>query len=122
MPLKNSLLFIFRHRPYSNSRTQSAIDTMLAAAALGQSVSIMFIGDGLWMLSAEQKTESIATRSISKLLAAVPLYDITPIYVEQESFEMLSGSINFLELPLQLVTEKDISQIIQQPNLQVLSF
>lgn len=117
-----SLLFIFRHRPYTQNRTQSAIDTILAAAALGQKSAIMFIDEGIWMLAQQQNTDIIGTRNISRLLSATPLYDIAPIYIEKESFELISPNITLLDLPYEFIKQEEIPAIIHQPNLQVLSF
>jgi tRNA 2-thiouridine synthesizing protein C len=57
----------------------------LAAAAFEQPISLLFMGDGVLQLMAEQDSQAIGVKNIGRLLASLPLYDIERVYVDGEA-------------------------------------
>ena len=79
------LLVIVRHSPYGSSLARTGLDTALATAAFGQSVALLFLGDGVLQLLPEQDSTAIKQRNVGKLLASLPLYDIESVFVDAEA-------------------------------------
>ena len=80
-----SLLVIVRHSPYGSSLARASLDTALAAAAFDQAVSLLFMGDGVLQLCADQDSRAIGVKNIGQLLASLPMYDIEQVYVDAEA-------------------------------------
>jgi tRNA 2-thiouridine synthesizing protein C len=82
---KKSLLVVVRRSPYGSSLARASLDVALAAAAFEQPVSLLFMGDGVLQLLAEQDSKAIGVKNIGRLLASLPLYDIERVYVDAEA-------------------------------------
>ena len=78
----NSLLIILRHTPYGSSLARAGIDTLLAAGAFEQKVSVLFMGSGVFQLLPGQDGKLLGSRNLFKLLSSLPLYDIETIHVQ----------------------------------------
>lgn len=74
---------------FNKSRTGVAareqLDIGLMAAAFGQTVTLVFLGDGVYQLLAEQQPDAIGAWDHSKIYAGLDLYDIDELVVESES-------------------------------------
>jgi len=82
---KKSLLIVVRRSPYGSSLARASLDVALAAAAFEQPISLLFMGDGVLQLMAEQESQAIGVKNIGRLLASLPLYDIESVYVDGEA-------------------------------------
>lgn len=80
-----NLLVIVRHSPYGSSLGRASLDTALAAAAFDQPVSLLFMGDGVLQLRADQDSQAIGVKNIGRLLASLPMYEIEQVYVDAEA-------------------------------------
>lgn len=74
------VLVICRSSAGAGSRAREALDIALAFGAFDQPVSLLFTGDGVWNLVAGQTGE--ATRSMERLLGALPDYGIEPLLAD----------------------------------------
>jgi tRNA 2-thiouridine synthesizing protein C len=84
---KKSILFVIQHAPYGSYATQETLDAALAAAAFEQQVQLLFSGDGVWSLVANQHSDAIQRKSIERLLHALHYYDIETVYVDADSLQ-----------------------------------
>lgn len=57
-----------------------ALDVALALAAFDQKVILLFIGAGCVWLNNDQHARSVGSKSPSKVLAALPMYDCNDLY------------------------------------------
>jgi tRNA 2-thiouridine synthesizing protein C len=81
MIAKKKLLFVLRQAPYGSTLAKDALDAILATSAYEQDLSIAFIDDGAFQLIDKQQAELINQKSIARILSALPLYDITQLFV-----------------------------------------
>lgn len=85
--MSKKILFLNRSSPYGSSLAQDGLDTALAAALFDQEVSIVFMDDGVYQCLPDQDASLIQKKSISKQLSALSLYDISSVYIHQESMK-----------------------------------
>jgi len=76
-------LVICRASAGSGTRAREALDIALAFAAFDQPVTLLFTGDGVCNLQAGQSGE--ATRSMQRLLGALPDYGIRPLLADAQA-------------------------------------
>lgn len=119
--MKKSFLLICRQPPYGNTRAREALDVALTAATFDQSVSMLFLGDGVLQLLRDQQPADIAQKALDKQLAALPLYDIETIYVEAAALSVRGLDVADLALPVQVLTPEQIAQQIGSHDI-VLGF
>lgn len=84
MPLP-SLAIINRHAPHGTAHGQEALDLALVCGTFGQSVTLFFVGDGVYQLLQRQQTDMINRKNYSKTFAALDFYDVSQPVVCAES-------------------------------------
>ena len=110
-PRKTSLLVI-RHTPYGSSLGRASLDAALAMAAFDQPLAVLFLGDGVLHLLPEQDSHAIGVKNIGKLLASMPLYDITAVFAEAAAVERYGLDLTAAPLPCQSLETADIRKLM----------
>ncbi len=107
-----SILIIIRKAPYSNSIAKGAIELALASSVFEQKLSLVFTGDGVWQLLAQQQTETLGDKNHGKLLSALPLYDLEPVFVDEQALNQRSIELEDLLLQPELINSKTIKKMM----------
>lgn len=118
---RKALLIHCRRAPYGTSLAREAIDLALAASAFEQQVSILFSGDGVWQLLADQQPEALATASHARLLQSLPLYDIDRLFVAKRDLEERQLCVTQLVIPATPVDEPTLQALFRDAD-QVYNF
>lgn len=114
------LCIILRHAPYDNSLSQEALELALASAAFDVSVSLVFLGDGILQLLAQQDGTLINRKNHLKALASLPLYDIENCYISNRDLNQLTLSkCDLIDQNLSLVSDDEIANIIANADTVV---
>lgn len=82
-----SYLFIFNKPPYATDSGKETLDMALAFATFDQTVSLMFINEGIWQLNDSQLPKMVGQKEYTRLFAGLDLYDIKHLYVSKQSIE-----------------------------------
>lgn len=85
--MSNPLLFVCRHAPYGRGIAREGLDAILAAAAYGQDIGVLFIDDGVFQLLPDQAPGALPQKSLEANLGALPLYEVERLYVHSESLQ-----------------------------------
>ncbi len=119
--MKKQLLFALRHAPYGNSLAKEALDAILATSVYDQALSIVFMDDGVFQLLNNQQADVIEAKNFINILAALPLYDITDLFVCEQS--LISRGIKPHSIPdnIQRLHADDIQRLFHQQD-HILSF
>lgn len=80
------VLFILRHSPYGTSLAREAAEAVLASGSFEQSVSVLFMDDGVLQLI-DQQSPLQGTKNHAAMLKALPMYEVEDLYVDQTSLE-----------------------------------
>tara|TARA_R110001599_G_scaffold353512_1_gene593481 strand:+ start:83134 stop:83505 length:372 start_codon:yes stop_codon:yes gene_type:complete len=107
-----SLLLLIRHSPYGSSLARASIDVALAAAAFDQTVSLLFLGDGVLQLLPDQDTATGGLRNMGKLLASLPLYDIEQVYVDAEAAARYQLDLHGAPVATQALDREAMSRLL----------
>jgi len=105
-------LFVVRHGPYGRRSGRDAIEALLAFAAFERPVAVLFLGEGIWQLLANQDSSAIGQKSQSKLLSALPIYDVNTVYVCSHSMKVRHISSKQLCIPVESVDQTQIVQLM----------
>ncbi len=85
--MTQSVLAICSYPPSSRTHAREALDAILATALFGQELKLFFCGDGVYQLLQNQGDFTGDGKPLSDSLAALPLYDVNAIFVDQQSLE-----------------------------------
>ncbi len=99
-------LYVNRKAPHGTVYALESLEVVLIGAAFEQDVSLAFVDDGVYQLMQNQDTAGIGSKNFSPTFKALGDYDVSKIYVEQESLEKRGLSRGDL-MPLTYEDEDD---------------
>jgi len=77
----NKMLCIISRPPYQGSHDLELIEAAMVGAVFDMQVSILFRGEGVWALLEGQDATPLGQRTLSKVLSALPTYEVEHLYV-----------------------------------------
>ena len=80
-------LYVNRKAPYGTVYALESLEVVLIGAAFEQDVQLLFMDDGVFQITKGQDTKGIENKNFSPTYTALGDYDITKIYVSQESMD-----------------------------------
>ncbi len=83
--VRKRFLYLLRRPPHGSIFAQEGLETVLIGAAFEQSVSLLFLDDGVFVLKRGQDPGEIGLKDFAKGFRALPDYDVERIYVEERS-------------------------------------
>jgi len=128
-------LYVNRKAPYGTIYALESLEVVLIGAAFDQDCSLAFIDDGVFQLKKGQDTAGIGVKNFSPAYRALGDYDITKLYVEEESLRERGLSLEDLldvtyededddweEKPaIRLVKRAELAEIMAEQDV-ILSF
>lgn len=118
MPDIKKLMYVNRRAPYGTIYAWESLEVVLIGAAFDQDVSLAFLDDGVYQLVKGQNTEGIGMKNFSATYAALGDYDITKIYVEQESLKERGLTLDDLQ---HLVWEDEDDDWAEKDSIRLVS-
>lgn len=112
-PKQKKILILCRKPPYGDALSREALDIALAAAVFDQSLALVFTGDGVWQLLGDQDSSLINCKNQGKLLSALPLYDVSELYVDAEALTQRNIAASDLVLETQLLDAPSLAKFIE---------
>ncbi len=111
-------LYVNRKAPYGTIYAQEALEVVLIGAAFDQDVSLAFLDDGVFQLTKGQDTKGVGLKNFSPTFNALGDYEVTKLYVEQESLDERGLSVDDLQ-DIQYEDEDD--DWAEKPSIIVVS-
>ncbi|MDP2225889.1 MAG: sulfurtransferase complex subunit TusC [Moraxellaceae bacterium] len=106
------VLFIQHRAPSGSMSPAETLDAALVSAAFGQTVSLLFQGDGVWQLLPDQDTTNSGRKSLSAQLSALPLYDVEKLYADAESLRERGLYGRTLALPVTVLDADGLRELL----------
>lgn len=111
-------LYVNRKAPYGTIFAQEALEVVLIGAAFDQDVSLAFLDDGVFQLTKGQDTKGVGLKNFSPTFNALGDYEVTKLYVEQESLDERGLTLDDLQ-DIQYEDEDD--DWAEKPSIIVVS-
>ncbi len=111
-------LYVNRKAPYGTIYAQEALEVVLIGAAFDQDVSLAFLDDGVFQLTKGQDTKDAGLKNFSPTFRALGDYEVTKLYVEQESLDERGLTLDDLQ-DIQYEDEDD--DYNEKPSIIVVS-
>ena len=99
-------MYINRRAPYGTIYAWESLEVVLIGAAFDQKVTLAFMDDGVYQIAKGQDTSGIGMKNFSPTYEALGDYDVTELYIEQESLDERGLTIDDL-MPLTYEDEDD---------------
>lgn len=111
-------MFVNRKAPYGTVYALESLEVVLIAAAFEQDVSLAFVGDGVYQIAKNQKTDGIGMKNFSPTYKALGDYEVTKLYVEKESLEARGLTLDDL---MELTWEDEDDDYAEKPSIRLVS-
>ncbi len=111
-------LYVNRKAPYGTIYAQESLEVVLIGAAFDQDVSMAFLDDGVFQLTKGQDTKATGLKNFSPTFRALGDYEVTKLYVEQESLDERGLTLDDLQ-DIQYEDEDDDYE--EKPSIIVVS-
>ena len=111
-------LYVNRKAPYGTIYAQEALEVVLIGAAFDQDVAMAFLDDGVFQLTKGQDTKDAGLKNFSPTFRALGDYEVTKLYVEQESLDERGLTLDDLQ-DIQYEDEDDDYE--EKPSIIVVS-
>ena len=111
------ILFLLRRPPYAGAGALEALEVALVAGVFDQQVSVLFKDDGVYQLLSEQDGALLGGRTVSRVLSALPEYDIDALYVCARSLAERSLDAADLALPVTVLTVTEQRDLLSAQQL-----
>ncbi len=111
-------LYVNRKAPYGTIYAQESLEVVLIGAAFDQDVEMAFLDDGVFQLTKNQDTKGVGLKNFSPTFRALGDYEVTKLYVEQESLDERGLTLDDLQ-DIQYEDEDD--DWAEKPSIRVVS-
>ncbi len=115
------ICIVQRSTPYQSLQAREALDAALMVSAFDQTLSLVFFDGGVYQLLAQNTPENYHLKNVAASLAALDLYDVREVLVEQESLQVREISPDLLSLNCKILSRHDVKRHLHRQDL-VLSF
>ena len=114
-------LYVNRKAPYGTIYALESLEVVLIGAAFEQDVSLAFVGDGVYQLAKGQDTKGLEVKNFSPAFRALEDYDVTKLYVDEQSLRARGLTAEDLVVPVEVVSAERMGEIMESQDV-VLSF
>lgn len=106
-----SVLYLHRKAPHGNLATREGIDAVLATAAFGVPLAVLFLDDGVFQLRKDQQTENAQLKRTAPMFEALDMYGVEEIFACQASLQARGLTTQDLVIPVQVLDNTGIQQL-----------
>ena len=114
--MKN-ILYIISRSPYSGVQSFELIDSAMVSAIFENNVSILFRAEGVWSLLSDQNGELLNSKTHSKMLSALPTYEIDNLYFCEYSVNERRISRDQIDIPVKPLSLSEQQQLIANQDI-----
>jgi tRNA 2-thiouridine synthesizing protein C len=108
------MLVVLRHAPHGSSWLREGLDVALVGAALGKTVHLLFVGDGVLALLSGQQQGPLDQKGTHPTLDMLEMYDIDTLLVDSEALAQRGLTVADLQLPVSPVEAASLPEIFAQ--------
>ena len=114
--MKN-ILYIISRSPYSGVQSFELIDSAMVSAIFENNVSILFRAEGVWSLLSDQNGELLNSKTHSKVLSALPTYEIDNLYFCEDSVNERQINRDQIDIPVKPLSLNEQQQLIANQDI-----
>ena len=114
--MKN-VLYIISKSPYSGIKSFELIDSAMVSAIFENNISILFRAEGVWSLLSDQNGELLNYKTYSKVLSALPTYEIDNLYFCEDSINERQINREQIDIPVKSLSLSEQQQLIGNQDI-----
>jgi len=83
--MRKKLIYLYRRPPHGTIYAWEALQTVLVGAAFDQSVSLVFVDDGVYQLLKHSDTQATGMKNFMPIYQVLGDYEVQQLYVDQQA-------------------------------------
>lgn len=111
---RHSLLFLSCKAPWASGAAGACADVMMTAAVFDQDVGLVFCGDGVYQLLANQDGSAIDHKTLANIFPALELYDIHRVYAEAAALRLRGLAREDLLIDVQEIGAEELQSLLAE--------
>ncbi|XOV81791.1 MAG: DsrE family protein [bacterium] len=111
------LMCMIHQPPYAASHVLELLESAMVAAVFDLEVSVLFRGEGLWVLLKGQNADPLGQRTLSKVLGALPDYEVDSIFVCADALQEKGLQPDELVLPASVLSSAEQAALLAEQDL-----
>lgn len=111
-PTGQEVIFIATRSSWSGSSAAAGADLLMTTAVFEQPVRVVFCGDGVWQLLADQSGDALKMKTLSRIFPAFELYDIRQVQVSDSALRERGLTKRDLVIATSAVSDDEIRALI----------
>jgi tRNA 2-thiouridine synthesizing protein C len=111
-PSSEEVLFISTRSPWGSSAAAAGADLLMTTAVFEQPVRVVFCGDGVWQLLADQNGDVLKMKTLSRIFPAFELYDIHHVIASESALRERILSLADLIADVEAIDDDEIRALI----------
>jgi tRNA 2-thiouridine synthesizing protein C len=108
-----SCLITLSLAPYGSQSAKESLDVALVLAAFEQQPAVLFVDEGILQLLPTGQSPC-SHKHIGKIISALEMYEISDLWVEQESLDQFGLMVDDLSQPVKVINRAHVSQLCSQ--------
>lgn len=113
---KTGPLVLLQSAPYDGSLARSGLDLALSLAVFAQDPVLLFSGDAVLSLKAQQDPSALGKKSLRKVIDSLPLYDVDKIFVDAASLAKRGMTVHDLPPFAVTVSGRELNKLIRETD------
>jgi tRNA 2-thiouridine synthesizing protein C len=114
-------LYVVTRAPHGSIYGQEALEAVLAGAAFGQEIAVLFLEDGVFQLKKGQDPVALELKNFALTYRALEMYDVEKLYVDRDSLQARGLGKDDLLVPVELLTSAQIGDLMNRQHV-ILTF
>ncbi|WP_447553049.1 DsrE family protein [Vreelandella sp. EE22] len=114
-------LITLSHAPFQSNRLKEGLDAALVAAAFGQAVKLLFLGQGALALIKDQASGAPGQKAVLPTISMLEMYDIEELLVPRESLKAWGIEPEQLIASATVITQETLGELYQR-SINILHF
>ena len=114
------VLYIIEDAPYSNSKGQEALDSILVGASFEFNISVLFLHNAVFQIKAEQNISNAnkekSLKQYTKAFAALSDFDIEHIYADERALLTHGLSSEDMIVKVDVINAQQIAKLIAKQD------
>lgn len=110
--MAKSMLIISRQAPWAGPAAREALDIALAGGAFELPLAMLFLDDGVFQLSSEQRPQAVQQKNLSANLQALPMFGVEQLYVSASSLNQRGLRADALALAAKALDDREIAELV----------
>ena len=115
--MARSVLVLCRTAPYGSERARDALDIAMAFGAFDQQPTLLFLGDGVLALLAQQDPTALPARNLGKLIGTLADYGITGLHVDARAMNERGLELTDLIAGAQLADDAQLTELLASHDM-----